>query len=86
MGMGTLQISGLLCESYTMRRFAAMVALMVWLFVGVCIAHDEWRAMACPTALACAIGAGLGFVKIGQSRILGETEKVPVESTNGKPD
>lgn len=84
-GIGALQIAGLLCESFTVRRSASMLAVMVWMFVGVCVAHDEWRAIACPTALACAVGAALGYVKIGQSRIL-ENPSRSKEFADGKPN
>lgn len=84
-GVGTLQIAGLVCESYPVRRFASMAALLVWMFTAVCVAHDEWRAMACPTALMCAVGAGLGWIKIGQSMGLEDrTAKRGTLDSNGQ--
>ena len=63
--IGILQLCGVASKQYSIRRVGAMMALICWLFVGIFLSWSDWHAMSAPTAWAFAIGAGIGFVKIG---------------------
>lgn len=81
-GMGMMQIVGLAQKSFWLRRQSSMLAIVVWLFVGLFLAVSDWHAMSCPTALACAVGAAIGYLKIGHSRVRYEKRL----SSHAKPD
>jgi hypothetical protein len=73
--IGLLQFFGLLLSKYSVRRIGTMSATILWLFVGIFLAMDEWRTFSCPTAFAFALGSAWGFIRIGQTHIVAERQR-----------
>jgi hypothetical protein len=72
--IGLIQFFGLLFSRYTVRRIGTMSATVLWLFVGIFLAMDEWRTFSCPTAFAFALGSAWGFIRIGQTHVIAERQ------------
>lgn len=77
--VGLVQFLGLVYYNYRARRVGAMLATVLWLFVGIFLALDEWRTFSCPTAFAFALGSAWGYIRIGQIYTSVERQRKEIE-------
>ena len=64
--VGAFQFFGLAYRKQRVRRFGSIGACMLWLFVGIFLAQDDWRTLSVPTVFAFSLGSAWGFIRLGR--------------------